>query len=143
MNFYRYINEKDLNDYEKTYKCLSYANLFYNDEPMILCNNIANDWEYLELVNGYEETEEGDIYNEEIYQYYIIDDETARRLMEHTNEIIYYHNKLELYVLGVTHYGTNWHYVYSGFDLIEDDDKGYYKAVKHDYNEESNEEDEL
>ena len=64
-------------------------------------------------------------------------------MIDNTNEIIYYHNELDIYILGVTHYGTSWSYVYSGFDLIEDEDKGYFKAVKHDYNEESSEEDEL
>lgn len=143
-NFYRYIKESDLNEYEKTNKCLSYANLFYNDDALILCNNIGKNWEELELVNGTDFDEIGGYYDD-IYQYYIIDDSTAKRLIDNTNEIIYYHNELDIYVLGVTHYGTNWHYVYSGFDLIEDEDKGYYKAIKHDYNEETedNEENEI
>ena len=129
-DFYRYINEKDLNEFEKERKVLSYRNLFYNDDSLILCNNIANDWEYLELVNGFDDC------NEEIFQHYIIDDSTARRLIDSTDEIIYYHNKLDVYVLGVTHYGTSWNYVYSGFDLIEDETKGYYKAIKHEETEE-------
>lgn len=141
-NFYRYINEKDLNDYEKDNKILSYANLFYDNDDMILCNNIANDWEDLELVNGSDYNENDDIY-EEIYQYYIIDDSTAERLKNYTDEIIYYHNRLDIYILGVTHYGTNWHYVYSGLDLIKDEDKGYYKAVKHEEETEDTEEDDL
>ena len=135
-NFYRYINEKDLNEYEKERKVLSYANLFYDDDNMILCNNIGHNWEDLELVNGTDFDEIGGYYND-IYQYYIIDDNTAHRLIDDTDEIIYYNEKLDIYVLGVTHYGTNWYYVYSGFDLIEDETNGYYKAVKHDYNEET------
>lgn len=120
---YRFINEKDLNDYEKSNKRLSYKNLFYNDDSLILCNNIANDYEDLELVNGED--------YDDIYQYYIIDDNTAKRLIDDTNEIIYYHNRLDIYVLGVTHFGTSWGYVLTDFELIETEDgDGWYKAVK-------------
>jgi hypothetical protein len=62
-------------------------------------------WEYIE--NGSDYDEEDDTYRE-IYQYYIIDPTTAERLKEHTNEIIYYIEKLDLYILGVTHWGTAW-----------------------------------
>lgn len=130
---YRYIHEKDLNAYEKDNKRLSYANLFYNDESLILCNNIDSDYEDLELVNG-------DDYEEDIYQYFIIDDSTAKRLMEDTNEIIYYHNRLDIYILGVTHYGTSWSYVLTEFKLIESEDRnGWYKAIKIDDNEDDEE----
>ena len=127
-NFYRYVNEKDLNEYERENKRLSYKNLFYNDDALILCNNIANDYADLELMNGTEYDEENDTYNE-IYQYYIIDDNTAERLKDYTDEIIYYHNELDIYVLGVTHCGTSWGYVLTDFELIEDEN-GYYKAIK-------------
>lgn len=132
---YRYIHEKDLNEYEKENKRLSYKNLFYNDEGLILCNNIANDYDELELVNGEDYDDESDEYAE-IYQYYIIDDSTARRLIDDTNEIIYYHNRLDIYILGVTHCGTSWGYVLTEFELVETEDNGYYKAIKIDDNEE-------
>jgi hypothetical protein len=125
-NFYRYIKNEDLNEYERENKRLSYKNLFYNDDALILCNNIGNDWEDLTQENGNEW--------EDIYQYYIIDDETARRLIENTNEIIFYHNKLDIYILGVQHYGTGWSYVLTDFELIEDEN-GYYKAIKIDEDE--------
>ena len=138
---YRYIHEKDLNEYEKTNKRLSYKNLFYNDEGLILCNNIADDYEYLELVNGEDYDEENDEY-EEIYQYYIISDDTAKRLIDNTDKLIYYHNRLDIYVLGVTHYGTSWDYVLTDFELIESEDgDGWYKAIKIDDNEDEDDED--
>lgn len=129
MDFYRYIKENELNDYEKENKRLSYKNLFYNDDSLILCNNIINDYEDMELMNGTDYNEEDDTY-EDIFQYYIIDDDTARRLINNTNEIIYYHNRLDIYILGVTHYGTNWHYVLTDFKLIKDEENGFYKAIK-------------
>lgn len=121
---YRYIHKDDLNSYEIENKRLSYYNLFYNDESMILCNNIANDWEELELMNG-------DI-DDEIYQYYIIDDSTAQRLIDNTDEIILYHNRLDIYILGVCHYGTSWKYVLTDFELVKCDDDmvDWYKAIK-------------
>ena len=47
----------------------------------------------------------------EIFQYYIISDNLARILQELTNEIIYYIESLDIYVWGITHYGTSWDYV--------------------------------
>lgn len=133
-NIYRYIKENELNDYEKENKRLSYKNLFYNDESLILCNNIANDWEDLEQQNGFNDCD--DCY--EIYQYYIIDDDTAKRLINYTNEIIFYHNRLDIYILGVTHYGTSWSYVLTEFKLVKDDENGYYKAIEGDDEDDEN-----
>lgn len=128
---YRYINENELNSYEKENKRLSYYNLFYKDEGLILCNNIASDYNDLELVNGADYDEDEDYY-EDIYQYYIISDDTAKRLIEYTNEIIYYHNRLDIYILGVNHYGTSWQYILTEFRLEKDDSNEWYKAVKGD-----------
>jgi hypothetical protein len=92
----------------KTVYC-NYSQIFYPDSQMILCNELPNAfpkmWEYIE--NGSDYDEENDEYTE-IYQYYIIDPGTAERLKEHTDEIIFYIEKLDLYVLGVTHWGTSW-----------------------------------
>ena len=136
---YRYINEKDLNSYEKENKRLSYKNLFYNDDSLILCNNIADDYEDLELVNGEDYDDESGEYAE-IYQYYIIDDSTAKRLIDDTNEIVYHHDRLDIYILGVIHYGTPWGDVPTDFELIETEDgDGWYKAIKiNDDEDESN-----
>ena len=123
---YRYINEKDLSNYEKENNRLSYKNLFYNDDSLILCNNIIEDYEELELLSGCEYDESTEEY-EDIYQYYIIDDDLAKRLQD-INEIVYYHNRLDIYILGVTHFGTSWNYVLTDIKLVKDDD-GYYKAI--------------
>ena len=49
--------------------------------------------------------------NPEIYQYYIISESGARILQELTNEIIYYIPAFDIYLWGVTHFGTSWSYV--------------------------------
>ena len=46
----------------------------------------------------------------EVYQWYIIDDNGAR-ICEEFNEIVYYNSELDMYLWGVTHYGTSWSYV--------------------------------
>lgn len=47
----------------------------------------------------------------EIFQYYIIEQRSAERLAEYTNEIVFYNEDTDLYLLGVTHYGTPWNTV--------------------------------
>lgn len=58
-----------------------------------------------------EELEEQENEYPEIYQYYIISDAGAKILEDYTNEIVYYNSDLDMYVWGVTHWGTSWDYV--------------------------------
>ena len=44
----------------------------------------------------------------DIYQYFIIDDTGADYLMRHTDEIIYYSEKLEMYIWAIDEFGTPW-----------------------------------
>ena len=52
-----------------------------------------------------------DAHYEEIFQYFIISDNGAEILKNWTNEIVFYNEELDMYVWGVTHYGTSWSYV--------------------------------
>lgn len=63
-----------------------------------------------ELQDRINELEEEQDYHDEIYQYYIVDDRGAEILKE-INEIVFYNEELDMYVWGVTHYGTSWSYV--------------------------------
>lgn len=47
---------------------------------------------------------------DEISQYFIVDDRGADLLKE-INEIVFYNDELDMYVWGVTHWGTSWDYV--------------------------------
>ena len=69
-----------------------------------------------EIVNGCEEDEDG--YFNEVYQYYIITDAGAKFLQDFTDEIVYYHNDLDMYVWGITHFGTSWDYVLTDIKLV-------------------------
>lgn len=64
----------------------------------------------------------GDLFNEyddpiEIYQYYIVDDYGAEIIQDYTDEILFYSERLDLYLWGVTHFGTSWDYVLTDIKL--------------------------
>lgn len=83
----------------------------------VLNNNVMShtgsyEWE---LVSGGILDEEDDYY--EIYQWYIITDSGARFLEECTDEIVYYHEAMDMYLWGITHFGTSWDYVLTDIKL--------------------------
>lgn len=53
----------------------------------------------------------------EIYQEYIISPQGAEILREYTDEIVYYNEKLDMYLWGITHFGTGWTYVLTNIKL--------------------------
>ena len=130
----------EVSNYGKEYGRVDYATLakafdcvLNND---IIAETSAADF-YWEPYNGnehYYENEHGDIMTEEefydagepdgwqeyyssIYQYYIISDRGAEILAELTDEIVFYCEKLDMYVWGVTHWGTAWDYVLTNIKL--------------------------
>lgn len=112
----------------ETVRC-NFSQIFYPDSNMILCNNMPQVDEHLfeNIANGdfityYDEN--GDECDEDnavdqsendIFQWYLIDDGTADRLIRATDELIFYSEKLDIYVLGVTHFGTAWDHVGAEF----------------------------
>ena len=64
-----------------------------------------------ELEEQIEELEEQEYNYPEVFQWYIISDNGADILKDYTNELVYYCETLDVYVWGVTHYGTSWDYV--------------------------------
>lgn len=90
---------------------LDYMTLSFIVGDCILNNDI---FEYAgygnwDLYSGEVEDEDGDYY--EVYQYYIISESGARFLEENTDEIVYYHPDLNMYLWAITHFGTSWDYV--------------------------------
>lgn len=69
-----------------------------------------------EVANGCEENEDGWY---EVYQYYIITESGASMLQRYTDELVYYHTELDMYVWGITHFGTGWDYVLTNIKLEE------------------------
>ena len=96
---------------------LDYAALAKILGASILNNSIIPylGWDEWDLVNGCEENEDGWY---EVYQYYIITEFGATLLSELTDEIVYYHSEIDMYVWGITHFGTGWDYVLTDVKLI-------------------------
>ena len=107
----------------------SFDAVLCNDVTKLFYNTINGEYNEVEMVNGsttlyysksqddfinydaienWEDIEEQTI---EIYQYYIISDNGYRILKDCTDEIVFYIPVLDVYVWGVTHYGTAWDYV--------------------------------
>jgi cell division protein FtsB len=53
----------------------------------------------------------------EIFQYYIVSAAGADILQEYTNDPLFYIDHLDMYVWGVTHWGTAWDYVLTDVKL--------------------------
>ena len=85
-----------LQEHVKTYK--DFADMLGD---MVLCNEMAS--RPLALVSGC--YDEGD----EVFQWFIVS--RPDFAMRHTDELVFYDEELDLYVLGVTHWGTSWDYV--------------------------------
>lgn len=103
------------------YRCLAHVVgdiVLCNDITKLFYSTINGEYTEPEQVNGYidntdeiEELEREQDEQPEIYQYYIICDNGADFLQRYTNEIIYYIEILDIYVWGITHFGTSWDYV--------------------------------
>ena len=93
---------------EKGY--LDYKTMANMLEGCILNNTIRaatmTDWE---IVNGE--------FKEAIFQDYIISEYGHQFLCDYTDEIVFYNEKLDLYIWGVTHFGTSWDYVLTNIKL--------------------------
>ena len=64
-----------------------------------------------ELQSKIDELENASYCEDEVFQWFIISSNGAEILKEYTNEIVYYNDELDMYVWGVTHWGTSWDYV--------------------------------
>lgn len=116
-----YISEKDLKPYEKQTGRVSYATAVDRFcGPILLCNDIVNvDPDiWCNIVCGDLWTTDDDTEDEgemcDVYQYYLchLNEYDIERLHEYGDPlIIAYSEKLDLYVLMVTHFGTLWDYV--------------------------------
>lgn len=104
----------EVSDYGKENGYLDYQTLAEMLGDCILNNNILSEnLEEWEIVNG-----EFD-YEREIYQFYIITDYGFDILQDYTDEIVFYNERLDMYVWGVTHFGTSWDYVLTDVELEE------------------------
>ena len=52
-----------------------------------------------------------DSHYSEIFQWYIVSDNGAEIIQEYTDDPLYYNEALDMWLWGVTHWGTSWDYV--------------------------------
>lgn len=129
------IRKRELEDGHITYRTLA-----GHVGDMVLCNNIADRYgDTMELVHGCDEQFYNEDYEEitqeeaekleeagqyittepvDVYQFYIISDSGAE-LLKDTNELVYYDDELDLYVWGITHFGTSWDYVFTDINIYK------------------------
>ena len=109
------ISEYGLENGYMDYKCLS--NIVGNT---ILNNNIINyEVDNWQLINGVDYNEEKEEYID-IFQYYIIDNWGVEFLEKYTDEIVYYNEILDIYLWGITHWGTSWDYVLTDIKIVNE-----------------------
>lgn len=126
MKKYLFLRNDELKN-KKDGDVMSYYQLInhYTDGNFILNNEIMPKTYEIgcwELYNGSDYDEEDEFYYD-IFQYFIIDEPAAERLAEDTDEIIYYNEELDLYLLGVTHCGMSWDYVDTNYIITTDYEK--------------------
>ena len=108
----------ELGEYALENGYLDYHTLSKMVGDMVLNNDIMQyaGIENWELAHGQEENEDGEYYD--IYQYYIISDHGYRVLEDYTDEIVFYNEQIDMYVWGITHFGTAWDYVLTDIKLV-------------------------
>lgn len=60
----------------------------------------------------------GDLGESDIYQDYIISEYGYEFLSEYTDELVFYNDRLHVYIWGVSHFGTGWDYVLTNIKLV-------------------------
>ena len=104
-----------VSDYGLENGYLDYRTLARMVGDCVLNNNVIQVG-YWELVAGDDVYDEDEYYD--IYQYYIITGDAYELLSELTDEIVYYNEELDMYLWGITHFGTSWDYVLTDVKLV-------------------------
>ena len=84
---------------------------FLTDEEIEVAQMLQEEIDSIqEQIEELEEEQER-LYNQEIFQYYIVSDQGAEMIKQYTEDPLFYNETLDMYVWGITHYGTSWSYV--------------------------------
>lgn len=60
-------------------------------------------------------------FKEMVFQDYIISESGYEFLEEYTDELVFYNEKLDMYIWAITHFGTAWDYVLTDIKLVGSD----------------------
>ena len=97
------------------------------EEKMEELDEKSNDYKVLEseideMQSRIDELQNQQDYPPEVFQWYIVDGNGADIIKEYTDDPLYYNEALDMYLWGVTHYGTSWDYVLTDVKLNCGDD---------------------
>ena len=125
--------EFELYNYEELYEIEKKEFIYdYKEEIKQEINNIIrnteiyNIWEEIEeikeevlyeFIQDHEDEINDNIYFCDIFQYYIINERDIKYLSI-LNYPIYYNYDNNLYMVGITHYGTSWDYILTNINII-------------------------
>lgn len=119
-HYSKYFYGNEISQYGQQQGYLDYRTLakafdavLVNDITKLFYADINGTWSEAEQINGYTEDDE----QAEIFQYYIVSAAGAEILQEYTNDPIFYIDYLDMYIWGVTHFGTAWDYVLTDVKL--------------------------
>lgn len=105
---------KEVSSYGIENGYLDYATLAEMVGDCILNNTVRAetmcDWE---IISG--------TFDSAIFQDYIISEQGYKVLEELTDELVFYNEKLDLYIWAVDHYGTAWSHVLTDIKLIKEE----------------------
>ena len=120
----KYYYGNPISDYGMQKGYVDYATLaecfdaVLNNDIMSKTYDIGS-WEQVSgIVDNSEEIEELEEKRDEleVFQHFIVDNWGAR-LLQDINEIVFYNETLDMYVWGVTHFGTSWDYVLTNIKI--------------------------
>lgn len=101
----KYFYGNEVSEYGQEHGFLDYGTLSEAFDS-VLNNDIMS---ATESAGFYWEQESGSP-EEEVFQWYIVDGEGAD-ILKDIGEVVYYNADLDMYLWGVTHFGTRWNYV--------------------------------
>ena len=94
------------------------------EDDMELNEGLLTPNEYKEIENQIDEMNERinelqsqQDYPPEVFQWFIVDDNGANIIKEYTDDPLYYNETLDMYLWGVTHFGTAWSMVLTDVKL--------------------------
>lgn len=102
--------KEEITDIENRLKFLTDEEI---EEAQMLQEEIDSIQEQIEEL----EEEQERLYNQEIFQYYIVSDQGAEMIKQYTDDPLFYNETLDMYVWGITHFGTSWGYVLTDVKL--------------------------
>lgn len=115
----------EVSSYGQEHGWVDYKTLAEAVGDMVLANDLIVKTDgvigYWEIENAPELEDDEDCYPE-IFQWYIITERGAELLCEYTDEFVYCNDELDLYLWGVTHFGTSWDYVLTNIKIEEEEE---------------------